>query len=107
MAKQKGLIQFEGTIGCINFYFRKGKAVARKSGGGFNVKAIKTKASMVRVRENGSEFGAASRAKKLLRLSIQESSLHSNDATSHIRMMTLVEDIKVYYLISQRGKRSV
>jgi hypothetical protein len=107
MAKQKGLIQFEGTFGNLNFYFRKGVAVARKSGGGFNGKAIKTKASMVRVRENGSEFGAASRVKKLLRLSVQEALLNCSDETLHRRMMTLVQDLKVHDLFSERGKRSV
>ena len=52
MATQKGIISLTGTLGDINFYFRKGKAVARKAGGGFNGKAIKTKPSMVWIREN-------------------------------------------------------
>lgn len=107
MAKQKGIIQLEGTLGGINFYMRKGVAVARKSGGGFNGKAIKSKTSMVRVRENGSEFGAASRVKKLLRLSVQEYLRHSIDGTLHGRMMALVQEIKVCDLSSARGSRSV
>ena len=107
MAKQKGLVQFEGTFEGINFYFRKGKPFARRSGGGFNGKAIKTKASMVRVRENGSEFGSASRAKKLFRLSIREALLSSKDGDLHGRMMTLMQEIKVADLISERGKRTV
>jgi hypothetical protein len=36
MAEQKGLIKLTGTVGEFNFYFRKGKPVARKAGGGFN-----------------------------------------------------------------------
>jgi hypothetical protein len=107
MARQRGLIQLEGTIGGINFYIRKGTALARQSGGGFNGKAIKTKASMVRVRENGSEFGAASRVKKLFRMSVQEALLNSHDGTLHGRMMGLVQGIKVCDLDSERGKRSV
>lgn len=107
MARQKGLIQIEGTIGGINFYVRKGVALARQGGGGFNGKAIKTKASMVRVRENGSEFGAASRVKKLLRMSVQDYLLHSKNATLHGRMMALLQAIKVCDLISERGARTV
>lgn len=107
MAEQKGIIQIDGTIGGINFYFRKGKPVLRKSGGGFNAKAIKTKDSMVRVRENGSEFGNASRVKRLLRLSVEESLLYFTDGTLHGRMMQLMQEIKTMDLISERGKRSV
>ena len=107
MATQKGILQFEGTLGGINFYFRKGKAVARKSGGGFNGKAIKTKDSMVRVRENGSEFGAVAKAKKLIRLSVQEALLHFQDGTLHGRMMQVLQEIKVCDLDSERGKRTV
>jgi hypothetical protein len=107
MATQKGLIQLEGSIGGINFYFRKGKAVARRSGGGFNGAAIKTKDSMVRVRENGSEFGAVSKIKKLLRLSIQESLLYCKDSTLHARMMSKLQGIKSWDAFSERGKRTV
>lgn len=107
MAKQKGILHLEGTLGGINFYMRKGVAVARRSGGGFSGKAIKSKTSMVRVRENGSEFGAASRVKKLLRLSVQDYLLHSIDGTLHGRMMTLVQEIKVCDLTGERGSRSV
>uniref|UniRef100_UPI00404A21B5 hypothetical protein n=1 Tax=Gelidibacter sp. TaxID=2018083 RepID=UPI00404A21B5 len=61
MAKQKGVFPMVGTIGGVNFYYLNGKPVARAAGGGFNEKAIKTKKSMQRVRENGSEFGCKKR----------------------------------------------
>ena len=76
MAKQGGMFPLDGTLGGINFYKRKGKWVARRSGGGFNGKAIKTKDSMARVRENGSEFGITSRAKKLLRMATDLALFH-------------------------------
>lgn len=62
MAYQKGLIELEGTLGGLNFYIKKGKPMVRKSGGGFTAKAIKTKPSMVRVRESNNEFGQIGRA---------------------------------------------
>lgn len=107
MATQKGIIKLEGTIDGINFYFRKGKAVARKAGGGFNGKAIKTKDSMVRVRENGIEFGAVSKIKRLFRVSVAEALVAFNDGTLHGRMMKLLQEIKVLDAVSERGKRSV
>ena len=51
MAKQKGVVFFEGTLGGINFYYRKGVPTARAAGGGFNRRAIKTSPRMVRVRD--------------------------------------------------------
>lgn len=107
MARQKGLIQLEGTIGGVNFYIRKGVALARQSGGGFNGKAIKTKASMVRVRENGSEFGAVSKFKKMLRISIHDHLFYCKETTLHGRMMSMLQEIKAMDLNSERGSRKV
>ena len=107
MAKQKGMFPLEGSLGGINFYFRKGKPVARAAGGGFNGDAIKTKPSMERVRENGSEFGMVARAKKLIRLSVAEDLLHAKDGELHGRMMSVLQEVKVADLISERGRRTV
>ena len=71
MAQQKGIIPLVGTLGGINFYYLNGKAVARTAGGGFNGKAIKTKASMQRVRENVSEFGHCSEVNKAFRQALR------------------------------------
>jgi hypothetical protein len=107
MATQKGLVLLEGTIGGINFYYRKGKAVARKAGGGFNGKAIKTKPSMIRVRENNSEFGHCSRVKKEIRMALFPFLMNYKDGTLHGRMMQLFQGIKNCDTFSERGKRTV
>ena len=107
MATQKGLVLLEGTIGGINFYYRKGKAVARKAGGGFNGKAIKTKPSMIRVRENNSEFGHCSRVKKEIRMVLFPFLMNYKDGTLHGRMMQLFQGIKNCDTFSERGKRTV
>lgn len=107
MARQKGIIQLEGTLGDINFYFRKGKPVARKAGGGFNAKNIKTSATMVRVRENNTEFGNCSKVKKVFRLSLHPFLNAYKEGTLHGRMMQLLQQIKTFDTISERGKRTV
>jgi hypothetical protein len=107
MATQKGIISLTGTLGGINFYMRKGKAVARKAGGGFNGKAIKTKPSMVRVRENNSEFGHCSRVKKEFRIALFPFLKYYKEVTLHGRMMQLFQGIKDCDNISERGKRQV
>lgn len=106
MAKQKGIVHLAGTLGDLNFYYRKGKPVVRLTGGGFTSKAIRKSPNMVRVRENGSEFGMVSKAKKLVRLGIYPFLTDVSDATLHGRMMKLFQQIKELDIISIRGQRS-
>ena len=107
MATQKGIISVTGTLGDINFYYRKGKAVARKAGGGFNGKTIKTKPSMVRVRENNSEFGHCSSVKKEFRIALFPFLKYYKETTLHGRMMQLFQRIKDCDSSSVRGSREV
>jgi hypothetical protein len=107
MATQKGILSLTGTLGDINFYYRKGKAVARKAGGGFNGKAIKTKPSMVRVRENNSEFGHCSSVKKEFRIALFPFLKYYKETTLHGRMMQLFQRIKDCDSSSVRGSREV
>ncbi len=107
MAKQKGVINLVGTIGGINFYVRKGVAVARKAGGGFTAKSIKNSPKMVRVRENSSEFGRCSQLKRVIKESLYVLLKDYKDASLHARMMRLMQEIKVLDSISERGQRKV
>ena len=106
MARQKGIIKLEGTLGDINFYFVKGKAFARKAGGGFNGEAIKTKESMQRVRENGSEFGHCSRAKKEILRSFHPY-FTKRERGFHGKCMKLFLKLKDLDATSKRGERRV
>ncbi len=107
MAIQKGIIKLVGTIDGINFYQRKGKAVARKGGGGFTGKAIKSSPNMVRVRENSSEFGECSKVKKGIRIAMNVFLSNLSDGTLHGRMMSLFQTIKELDGQSLRGERKV
>ena len=69
MATPKGLIGFQGTIGGISFYMRKGKPCARKAAGPSKEK-IATSKKCKRTRENNGEFKGAVAASKLLRQGI-------------------------------------
>ena len=107
MAKVSGIIQIEGTLSGITFYKRKGVWVARKAGGGFNGKAIKTKASMVRVRENGSEFGRCMKSVQLFKKALAPLLLLVRDTDRHARIVSLFTKIKNCDVVSERGSRSV
>ncbi|WP_431136062.1 hypothetical protein [Psychroserpens mesophilus] len=107
MAKQRGIVFFEGTIGGINFYYRKGVPTARAAGGGFTRKAIKTGAHMVRVREHNSEFARCSKVNKVFKQAIRPFMLGYKDGTLHSRLMQLFLNIKDCDGVSERGKRVV
>lgn len=107
MAKQKSIVQFTGTIDGVNFYFRKGVAVARKAGGGFTGAKIKKSPSMSRVRENNSEFANCSRFKKVFKdaLFVYYKNYKSSDL--HSNMMRTFIAIKDCDLVSERGSRTI
>ena len=107
MAKQKGIVFFEGTLGGINFYYRKGVPTARRAGGGFNAKAIKTSPNMVRVRESNSEFALCSTINKHFKRALKPFLAGYKDGTLHARLMRLFLSIKDLDATSGRGKRRV
>lgn len=107
MAKQKGIIPLVGTLGGINFYFLKDTYVSRVAGGGFNGKAIKTKASMQRVRENGAEFGNCSRVNKIFRTALRVFYKGYKFSNFHSRLMTLFTNLKKLDVVNKRGERVV
>lgn len=107
MAKQTGIIRIEGSLEGFNFYMRNGKPVVRKAGGGFTRKSIKSKASMVRVRENNSEFGRVSQAKKTFLQALKQMFGEFKEPELHGRMMKLFLNIKDEDRISTRGERNL
>ncbi|MGB3342868.1 MAG: hypothetical protein WBA61_03065 [Aequorivita sp.] len=104
MAKQTGIIRLKGTLDGINFY---GKDNARTAGGGYNTKAIKTKPSMARTRENASEFGHGSRVKRAFRTSLAPFLCIRKDGTLHGRMMQLFPKLIMLDRVNSRGERRV
>ncbi|APY07258.1 hypothetical protein BWZ20_02590 [Winogradskyella sp. J14-2] len=107
MAKQKGIVFFEGTLGGINFYYRKGVPTARRAGGGFTAKAIKHSPNMVRVRESNSEFALCSKINKYFKLALKPFLAGYKDGTLHARLMRLFLSIKDLDVTSERGQRTV
>lgn len=107
MAKQKGIVFLEGTIGGVNFYYREGVPTARAAGGGFTKQAIKHGSNMVRVRESNNEFGMCAAVNKTFKQAIRPFLLGYKDGTLHSRLMQLFLKIKDCDVMSERGKRCV
>lgn len=106
MARQSSIIKLKGTIGGVTFYKSKDGYLAREKGG-IDASRIKNDPAFQRTRENGSEFGRAGNAGKVLRNSIRVLLLKASDYRMVSRLTQ--EMVKVIQMDSTnpRGQRNV
>jgi len=79
MAKQKGIIKLEGTIGEITFHKSKDGYIAKEKSS-LSAERIATDPAFARTRENGAEFGRAGKAGKVLRNSLRSALQRARDS---------------------------
>src|SRR5574343_900732 len=106
MARQKGIIKLKGTIGDITFYKTQDGHLAREKGG-IEASRIASDPAFQRTRENGSEFGRAGRAGKLLRTALRPLLLNSADSRMVSRLTQAMVKVIQADLVSDRGLRNV
>ena len=106
MAQQKGIIKLKGTIGDITFYKSQDGFLAREKGG-VDADRIASDPSFQRTRENGSEFGAAGKAGKMLRTALQALLQNTSDNRVVSRLTQGMVKVIKADLTSVRGKRNV
>lgn len=106
MARQKGIIKLKGTIGDITFYKTRDGHLAREKGG-IDANRIASDPAFQRTRENGSEFGRAGKAGKLLRTALRPLLLNSADSRMVSRLTKAMVKVIQADLISDRGLRNV
>lgn len=105
MARQRGPLKVQGTLGDINFYKSQDGYLVREKGG-VDGKRIKKDPVFQRTRENGTEFGSAGRAGKLLRTAVRPLILNADNrvvSRLHQQMMKVIQAD----LTSARGMRNV
>jgi hypothetical protein len=106
MARQKGIIKLKGTIGYITFYKTQDGYLAREKGG-IDASRIASDPAFQRTRENGSEFGRAGKAGKLLRTAFRPLLLNSADGRMVSRLTQRMVKVIQADLVSDRGLRNV
>lgn len=106
MAKQKGIIKLRGTIGDITFYKTQDGHLAREKGG-IDADRIKNDPAFQRTRENGSEFGRAGKAGKVLRTAMRVLLLNSADSRMVSRLMQSMIKVIQADAVNERGLRNV
>lgn len=106
MAKQKGILKLDGTIGGITFYKSQDGYLAREKGG-VDGNRIATDPAFQRTRENGNEFGSAGKAGKVLRNSLRVLLQNSSDNRMVSRLTQKMVEVLQADTTSVRGQRNV
>ena len=106
MARQKGIIKLKGTIGDITFYKTQDGHLAREKGG-IDASRIASDPAFQRTRENGSEFGRAGKAGKILRTALRALLLNSADGRMVSRLTQSMIKVLQADLVSIRGLRNI
>ena len=106
MARQKGIIKLKGTIGDITFYKTQDGHLAREKGG-IDANRIATDPAFQRTRENGSEFGRAGKAGKVLRTALRVLLLNSADSRMVSRLTQSMVKVIQADSTNERGLRNV
>ncbi|WMN11719.1 hypothetical protein QYS49_39370 [Marivirga salinae] len=105
MARQNGIINFTGRMGGVSFYKSKDGYLARKSEG-VSKETIKNDPAFQRTRENGSEFGRAGKAGRLLRTSVRPLLLKAADSRVTSRMTREMVKVVKSDTSNARGART-
>lgn len=106
MAKQKGIMKLEGTIGDITFFKTEDGYMAREHAP-VSGDRIATDPAFQRTRENGAEFGRAGKAGKLLRNAVRTLLQNAKDSRVTARLMKEMMKVIKADAVSTRGKRNV
>ncbi|MCB9054345.1 MAG: hypothetical protein H6549_00660 [Chitinophagales bacterium] len=106
MAKQKGIIKLDGTIGGITFYKSQDGYLAREKGG-VPADRIANDPAFQRTRENGEEFGRAGKAGKILRNAIRALLQNASDSRMVSRLTQIMVDVIHEDTTNPRGQRNV
>lgn len=106
MARQKGIIKLDGTIGDITFYKTRDGYLAREKGG-IPADRIANDPAFQRTRENGAEFGRAGKAGKVLRNAIRALLQNASDARMVSRLTQEMVKVIQEDATNPRGLRNV
>ena len=106
MAKQKGIIKLDGTIGGITFYKSQDGYLAREKGG-VSGDRIPNDPNFQRTRENGEEFGRVGKAGKLLRNSVRAMLQNASDSRMVSRLTQKMVEVIQEDTTNPRGLRNV
>lgn len=107
MARQTGIIKLKGTIGGMTFYKTSADGHLVREKGGIEKSRIESDPAFQRTRENGSEFGRAGKAGKMLRTALRALLINSADGRMVSRLTQQMVKVIQADLVNERGLRNV
>lgn len=107
MARQTGIIKLKGTIGGMTFYKTSADGHLVREKGGIEKSRIDSDPAFQRTRENGSEFGRAGKAGKMLRTALRALLINSADGRMVSRLTQQMVKVIQADLVNERGLRNV
>lgn len=107
MARQTGIIKLKGTIGGMTFYKTSADGHLVREKGGIEKSRIDSDPAFQRTRENGSEFGRAGKAGKMLRVALRALLINSADGRMVSRLTQQMVKVIQADLVNERGLRNV
>jgi hypothetical protein len=107
MARQTGIIKLKGTIGGMTFYKTSADGHLVREKGGIEKSRIESDPAFQRTRENGSEFGRAGKAGKMLRTALRALLINSADGRMVSRLTQKMVKVIQADLVNERGLRNV
>lgn len=93
MARQHGIIRFEGKLEGFSFYRTKDGYIVRKSGG-FKSDRLKNDACYAPCRKTAADFGACSKASKILKEALGDFLPPGNGKDMHLKRKELFTEIQ-------------
>ncbi len=106
MARQKGILPIEGTIGNITFFKSQDGYMVREKGG-VSADKIANDPAFARTRENNAEFGRAGKASRLLRTALRGTLQQASDSRVVGRLTARMMDVIHEDTVNTRGLRNV
>lgn len=107
MARQKGVLKFQGQMGGVSFYKTSKDGYLAREKGGVDAERIKSDPAFQRTRENGAEFGRAGAAGKLLRTALRTLIINSSDSRVASRLTREMVKVVQADITNPRGLRNV
>ncbi|HMG16915.1 MAG TPA: hypothetical protein VK590_15770 [Saprospiraceae bacterium] len=106
MAKQSGILKFEGNIEGFNFAKTKEGYIVRKKPS-ISKERIQTEPNFLRTRQNIEEFRNISAGSTVLRKSFKTAVADIQDGKVHPRLISILSDVKNLDTTHDRGLRTV
>lgn len=107
MARQKGVLKFQGQMGGVSFYKTLQDGYLAREKGGEDAERIKNDPAFERTRENGAEFGRAGAPGKLLRSALRNLNINSSDGRMASRLTREMVKVIQADATNPRGQRNV